>query len=157
VDFKFLFRSIVEHTQCLLNGLWIRVVELARDGSKWNVGVSKLLEILLVPFLLSNYCTSQTCILLRPCLRCMYRVCKSLVLVEERATVKDDSLYSVTLFLCKLWLGLLRSVWSQCIHGVVYGFVTRERERERETVQRNIDRLYMLGSFGSVHAVLIFV
>ena len=33
----------------------------------------------------------------------------------------------------------------------------QERERERETVQRNIDRLYMLGSFGSVHAVLIFV
>jgi len=36
-------------------------------------------------FFLSNYCTSQTCILLRPCLRCLYSVCKSPVLVEGRA------------------------------------------------------------------------
>ena len=85
VDFNFLFQSIVAYTRRLLSGCWICIVEVAWDGAKWNVGVSGLLEILLVYFLLSNYCMSQTCILLRPCLLCMYCVSKSLVLVEERA------------------------------------------------------------------------
>jgi len=47
VDFKFLFRSFVEHTRRLLSKRLIRVVERTLDGAKRNVGVSRLLEILL--------------------------------------------------------------------------------------------------------------
>ena len=48
MDFKFYFRSFVEHTWRLRSGRYIRVVEVRQDGAKWNVGVSRLMEILLV-------------------------------------------------------------------------------------------------------------
>jgi len=48
MDFKFQFRSFVEYTRLLLSGRLICVVELKQDGAKWNVGVNRLLEILLV-------------------------------------------------------------------------------------------------------------
>ena len=48
MNFKFYFRAFVEHILRLLSGRLIRVVEVTQDGAKWNVGVSRLLEILLV-------------------------------------------------------------------------------------------------------------
>ena len=59
MDFKFLFRSFVQHTRRLLSGRLIRVVELTRDGAKWNAGVSRLLEILLVFHFLQLLCESD--------------------------------------------------------------------------------------------------
>jgi len=67
VDFKFYFWSFVEHTWRLLSGRYIRVVELTQDGAKWNEGVSETDENFVSTFFFCNYCTSQTCIVLRPC------------------------------------------------------------------------------------------